>query len=529
VVAADKGTAHLSDTANQVSQQYGFWLGDAFASGGRHGYDHKKQAITARGAWVSVRNHFRYLGLDADARPFTVVGIGDMSGDVFGNGLLQSRQIALLAAFNAQHIFIDPQPDPERSFTERERLFRLPRSTWADYDTTILSDGGGIYDRQAKAIPLSGRARQWLALGEEPVSGEDVIRRILTAPVDLLYNGGIGTYVKASSETDAEVGDRTNDRVRVDAKHVRARVVAEGGNLGFTQKARIEYWISGGCINTDAVDNSGGVDMSDHEVNIKILLDLLTNRGVLTGRMERNELLAQMSEAVAELVLQDNANQVHALDLDGWRSVDRFEEFVTLIDDLIARGVMHRVDDAVPPREDLMALARERGIPRPLLAVVLGRVKNWAYDQLIKSPILDAPVAAAFLTSYFPAQLRERFGEHFALHPLRREIIATGAVNAIVNQAGVCFLPRMIAATSKDVGAIVAAYLEADAKSGATDLRARACAANYDAGREHEVLIDIEQAIEGLAVDLLNGQERDHDARFSGVRASLAMTKGASG
>jgi glutamate dehydrogenase len=461
VVAADKGTAHLSDTANQVSQQYGFWLRDAFASGGTHGYDHKKQAITARGAWVSVRNHLRYIGLDPDQRPFTVVGIGDMSGDVFGNGLLQSRKIQLLAAFNAHHIFIDPQPDPERSFVERERLFRLPRSTWRDYDPAILSEGGGVYDRQAKVVPLSSRTRQWLALGDEPVSGEDVIRRLLTAPVDLLYNGGIGTYVKASSETDAEVGDRTNDRVRVDAKQVRARVVAEGGNLGLTQKARIEYWIAGGCINTDAVDNSGGVDMSDHEVNIKILLDLLVNRGVLAGRMERNELLAQMSEAVAELVLQDNANQVHALDLDGLRSVDRFEEFIALIADLIARRVMHRLNDAVPPREDLMALARDRGIPRPLLAVMLGRVKNWAYEQLIKSRVVDTPAAAGFLTSYFPAQLRERFGEYFELHPLRREIIATGAVNCIVNQAGVTFLPRMMAATSQDVGAIVAAYLAA--------------------------------------------------------------------
>ena len=393
VVAADKGTAHLSDTANQVSQQYGFWLGDAFASGGTHGYDHKQQAITARGAWVSVRNHFRFIGLDPDEKPFTVVGIGDMSGDVFGNGMLQSRKIALLAAFNAHHLFIDPQPDPDRSFDERERLFRLPRSTWRDYDTALLSEGGGIYDREAKAVPLSPQARRWLGLGDEPVSGEEIVRRLLTAPVDLLYNGGIGTYVKSSSETDTEVGDRTNDRVRVDARDVRARVVAEGGNLGLTQKARIEYWIAGGCINTDAVDNSGGVDMSDHEVNIKILLDLLTNQGVLTGRVERNELLAQMADAVAELVLLDNAQQGDALDLDGRRSVGRFEEFVTLIDDLIAARVMHRTEDALPPRDTLLALARDRGIPRPLLAVMLGRVKNWAYEQLMKTSVADTPEA----------------------------------------------------------------------------------------------------------------------------------------
>jgi glutamate dehydrogenase len=502
VVAADKGTAHLSDTANQVSQQYGFWLGDAFASGGTHGYDHKKQAITARGAWVSVRSHFRYLGIDADDRPFTVVGIGDMSGDVFGNGMLQSRKIALLAAFNAQHILIDPHPDPERSFVERERLFHLPRSTWRDYDGAAFGQGGGVYDRQARSVPLSPEARRWLELGDEPVTGEEVIRRILTAPVDLLYNGGIGTYVKASGETEAEVGDRTNDRVRVNAAELRARVVAEGGNLGLTQKARIEYWGRGGCVNTDAVDNSGGVDMSDHEVNIKILLDLLSNRGVLSGRMERNELLVQMSEAVAELVLQDNADQARALDLDGLRSVTRYEAFVALIDDLIAAGVMHRVADGVPARDELMALSTSgRGIPRPLLAVTLGHVKNWAYAQVLESPLVDSPAAARFLNAYFPPQLQQRFSGDFALHPLRREIVATGAVNGVINQAGVGFLARMMAATKKDAGAVITAYLEAETRTGAGDRRAQALAAHVEPLRELEALLQIEEALEAATVE----------------------------
>ena len=344
---------------------------------------------------------------------------------------------------------------------------------------------------------MSPEARRWLELGDEPVTGEEVIRRILTSPVDLLYNGGIGTYVKASGETEAEVGDRTNDRVRVNAAELRARVVAEGGNLGLTQKARIEYWGRGGCVNTDAVDNSGGVDMSDHEVNIKILLDLLSNRGVLSGRMERNELLVQMSEAVAELVLQDNADQARALDLDGLRSVTRYEAFVALIDDLIAAGVMHRVADGVPARDELMALStRGRGIPRPLLAVTLGHVKNWAYAQVLESALVDSPVAARFLNAYFPAQLQQRFSDHFGLHPLRREIIATGAVNGVINQAGVGFLARMMAATKQDVGAVITAYLEAETRTGASDLRAQTLAAQFEPLREQEALLQIEEAVE---------------------------------
>src|SRR5262249_20968148 len=348
VVAADKGTAHLSDTANSVSAQYGFWLGDAFASGGSAGYDHKKMGITARGAWECVKHHFRNLGIDVQKEPFTMAGIGDMSGDVFGNGALMSRATKLVAAFNHLHIFIDPDPDPARSFEERARLFALPRSGWRDYDASLISAGGGVFDRSAKAIPLSPPMKKLLDLEGSKASGEEVIRKILGARVDLLYNGGIGTYVKAKGESDVQVGDRANDRVRVNGQDVRARVVGEGGNLGFTQRGRLEYWARGGNLNTDAVDNSGGVDTSDHEVNIKILLDRLVKRGVIKGRSERNRILAEMTDEVAALVLADNHSQAMALSLDTLRSAQRYDEFVSLIDDMAGAGILNRADEAVP-------------------------------------------------------------------------------------------------------------------------------------------------------------------------------------
>ena len=325
VVAADKGTAHLSNTANSISIQYGYWLGDAFASGGATGYDHKEIGITARGAWECVKYHFRHLGMDIQKQPFTVCAIGDMSGDVFGNAMLLSKATKLVAAFNHMHIFIDPEPDVARSYRERERLFHLPRSSWMDYDRSAISEGGGVFDRSARAIRLNPQMRALLQLQGESASGEELVRRILTAPVDLLYNGGIGTYVKASNETDGDVGDRTNDRVRVNATEVRARVVGEGGNRGFTQMGRIEYWMRGGLINTDALDNSGGVDTSDHEVNLKILLDILVKKGIVKSKEERNQILAEMAEEVAALVLADNENQSRALSLDALRSAAQFE------------------------------------------------------------------------------------------------------------------------------------------------------------------------------------------------------------
>ena len=314
VVAADKGTATFSDTANALAAEYGFWLGDAFASGGSAGYDHKKMGITARGGWECVKRHFRELGIDTQSQDFTAAGIGDMAGDVFGNGMLLSRHIRLSAAFNHQHIFLDPDPDTARSFRERERLFRLPRSSWADYDRRTISKGGGVYPRDAKEIALSPQARALLGLDAAQASPPEIIRTILKLPVDLLWNGGIGTYVKASHEANSAIGDRANDAVRVDGRELRCRVVGEGGNLGFSQLGRIEYALRGGRINTDFVDNSGGVDCSDHEVNIKILLDVAQRRRKLT-RPARNRLLAEMTEDVAALVLRDNYLQSQAISL----------------------------------------------------------------------------------------------------------------------------------------------------------------------------------------------------------------------
>jgi glutamate dehydrogenase len=508
VVAADKGTAHLSDTANAVSNQYGFWLGDAFASGGSAGFDHKKMGITARGAWECVKHHFRNLGTDIQAEPFSVAGIGDMSGDVFGNAMLLSRAIRLVAAFDHRHIFVDPDPDPEGSFAERERLFQLPRSTWRDYDPKRISAGGGVFDRSAKAIPLSPAARKMLDIERERPSGEEVIRKILTARVDLLYNGGIGTYVKASGEDHAEAGDRANDRVRVDGCEVRARVVGEGGNLGLTQKARLEYWGRGGLVNTDAVDNSGGVDTSDHEVNIKIFLDMLIKKGLVKGREERNRILAEMTDDVASLVLADNAGQALALSLDGLRSARRPEEFADLIDDLAGAGVLHRADESVPGREELLSgPGRERGLPRPLLCVLLGYVKMSGFQLLLETDFPDRPVARAFLEGYFPPLLRDRFAEHFDEHVLRREIVATAAVNYLVNRGGVTLLRRLMDGSRLGIGDAVSAWLEADDEAKTPELREALLAGSRPAREEQEALLEVEDALEAVVRERLEGKK----------------------
>jgi glutamate dehydrogenase len=497
VVAADKGTAHLSDTANEVSAQYGFWLGDAFASGGSVGYDHKEEGITARGAWECVKHHFRTLGTDVQTEPFTMTGIGDMSGDVFGNGLLRSRSTRLLAAFDHRHIFIDPDPDPERSFAERERMFALPRSSWRDYDAALISRGGGVFDRTAKSITLTPEMQTLLGVDDAEASGEEVIRRILMAPVDLLYNGGIGTYIKAADEDDTMVGDRANDRVRVDASDVKARVVGEGGNLGLTQRARIEYWEHGGLVNTDAVDNSGGVDMSDHEVNIKILLDVLVRQGVVADRQERNQLIVEVTDQVSELVLADNEYQARALTLDGIRSAAAYDEYVALVEELVNGGIVNRSDAAIPSREDLAgAASRDRGLPRPVLAVLMGHVKNWAFDQVLRTRVPDGPLGAPFLVSYFPATLRERFAAHLDAHPLKREIIATGVVNHIVNHAGTGFLHRTMAVTGRSRGEVVEAYLAADTAEGAAEARHALLAKGGSIDEELKGLLQIEERIQ---------------------------------
>jgi glutamate dehydrogenase len=524
VVAADKGTAHLSDTANSVSAQYGFWLGDAFASGGSAGYDHKKMGITARGAWECVRHHFRNLGQDIQAEPFTCVGVGDMSGDVFGNGMLLSPVTRLVAAFDHRHIFVDPEPDAARSFKERQRLFGLARSSWRDYDTSLLSKGGGVYDRSAKKVLLSPEARRALDVEAEAVSGEELIRKILTARVDLLYNGGIGTYVKATGETHAQVGDRASDRVRVDGREVRARVIGEGGNLGLTQKGRLEYWAAGGLVNTDAVDNSGGVDTSDHEVNIKILLDLLVKKGLVKGREERNRILAEMTDEVAALVLADNQGQALALSLDGHRSARRYEEFVALIDDMAGAGLLNRADESVPSRDELLASPlRERGLPRPLLCVLLGYSKMSAFQLLLETDFPDGAAGRPFLDFYFPRLLRERFSEHFADHVLRREIIATGAVNYMINRGGIALLPRLEGGARIGIGEAVTAWIEVDREADAEPLRDALVASRRTAAEEQAALIEIEDCLEAATRERLDGKKASAKKALKELRARLSL------
>ena len=503
VVAADKGTAHLSDTANNISVQYGYWMGDAFASGGKTGYDHKQLGITARGAWECVKHHFRNLAMDIQIQPFTVCGIGDMSGDVFGNGMLLSKAIKLVAAFDHRHIFIDPDPDLAKSYGERDRIFRLKRSSWRDYDLSAISAGGGIFDRSARAIKLTPQMKALLGIPAESASGEEVIRRILTAQVDLLYNGGIGTYVKSTGETNADVGDHSNDRVRVNAVDVRARVVGEGGNRGFTQKGRIEYWLQGGLINTDALDNSGGVDTSDHEVNIKILLDMLVKKSIVKSKDERNQMLADMSEEVASLVLADNVNQSRALSLDGLRSAAQFDEFVDLVDAMMNNGIIDKSGAQIPSRDMLVQNSQKaRGLPRPLLADLLCYTKMWGYDQILQSRLPDSPITHSFLDAYFPKPLRDKYSSHFPEHPLRREIIATAVINYVVNNGGIALLARLTGSQTT-LEQAVSAYLTADRESSAAVARQKILESGLPAEAEHVELLKIEEELEGDALRIL--------------------------
>jgi len=459
VVAADKGTAAFSDIANAVAREYGFWLDDAFASGGSAGYDHKKMGITARGAWESVKRHFRELGHDTQSQPFTVAGIGDMSGDVFGNGMLLSRQIRLVAAFDHRHVFLDPDPDPAASFAERERLFQLPRSSWADYDTKRISRGGGVWPRTAKSIPLSAQAQRALGIEAPALAPGELVSAILRAPVDLLYNGGIGTYVKASTESHAQVGDRANDAVRADGRALRCRVVAEGGNLGFTQLGRIEFALAGGRIYTDAIDNSAGVDCSDHEVNIKILLDAAVREGELTGT-QRDRLLAEMTDEVAQLVLRDNVFQTQSLSVAGRVARHLLEQQARFLRALERAGRIDRALEFLPSDEEIAARkSARRGLTAPERAVLLAYSKMQTYAELLASDIPDDPFIATALERYFPKALRERFARHVRAHPLRREIVATHVTNSMVNRVGSTFVHRMREETGASTAEAVRAYL----------------------------------------------------------------------
>jgi glutamate dehydrogenase len=459
VVAADKGTASFSDYANAIAHEYGFWLGDAFASGGSAGYDHKKMAITARGAWESVKRHFRELGINTQTTDFTVVGIGDMSGDVFGNGMLLSGRMRLLAAFDHRHVFLDPLPDPEASFQERERLFRLPRSSWADYDAKLISKGGGVFPRSAKSVAISPEARQALGIEAEVLTPNELIGAILKAPVDLLYNGGIGTYVKSRQQSHADVGDRANDAIRVNGKDLRCKVVAEGGNLGFTQLGRVEYALGGGRINTDAIDNSAGVDCSDHEVNIKILLNATVRQGKLTNE-QRNMLLVEMTDEVAALVLRDNYFQTQSLSVSGAMApalLDTQERFIRRLE---KEGRLNRALEFLPSDEEFAERrATKGGLTSPERAVLLAYAKIALNDEISASDVPDDPFISSALERYFPEPLRERFKPQIHAHPLRREIIATHVTNSMVNRVGSTFVHRMQEETGAAPADVVRAYM----------------------------------------------------------------------
>ena len=458
VVAADRGTATFSDIANAVAGEYGFWLGDAFASGGSTGYDHKKMGITAKGAWESVKRHFREVGHDVQSEDLTVVGIGDMSGDVFGNGMLLSRHIRLIAAFDHRHVFLDPDPDAAASFEERRRLFELPASTWADYDAALISDGGGVFPRSAKSIPLSAQVREALAVEAESLPPNEMIRAILRAPVDLLWNGGIGTYVKATGESHAEAGDKAGDAVRVDASELRCRVVGEGGNLGMTQRARIEYALAGGRLNTDAIDNSAGVDCSDHEVNIKVLLDAACTDGDLTVK-QRNALLVEMTDAVADAVLKDNYEQTETLSMSEAQAGGMIDVHQRLIRALEQEAGLDRALEFLPDDEALADRKREhRGLTRPELATLLAYAKIHLYRELLDSPVPEDEYLSAELAAYFPDPLPERFGDLMGRHRLRREIIATQVVNNILHGGGTTFSFRLHEETGARHSDIARAY-----------------------------------------------------------------------
>ncbi len=472
VVAADKGTATFSDIANEIAAEYEFWLGDAFASGGSRGYDHKAMGITARGAWESVRRHARVIGMDADVDELSVVGIGDMSGDVFGNGMLLSPNLRLVAAFDHRHVFVDPDPAPAAAHAERRRLFELPRSSWADYDGRLISPGGGVHSRQLKSITVTPEVREVLGLDASvtELRPDDLISAILRAPVDLLWNGGIGTYVKASTESHADVGDRANDSLRVDGIELRARIVGEGGNLGLTQLARVEYALNGGLIYTDAIDNSAGVDCSDHEVNIKILLDQLVRDGELTVK-QRNELLVEMTDEVARLVLDDNRAQTLALMIARTQALSMVNVHARYLDTLEAEGYLDRELEFLPSDKQIAERqSAGSGLRAPEFAVMIAYTKNADVVEILESDLPDDPALEQDLMEYFPVEIRERFPDAIRSHRLRREIVATAIVNNMVNLAGISFDHRMTEDSGASVSDVARAFLASREVFGFADI-----------------------------------------------------------
>ncbi|HWT52208.1 MAG TPA: NAD-glutamate dehydrogenase domain-containing protein, partial [Caulobacter sp.] len=460
VVAADKGTATFSDIANGVADDYGFWLGDAFASGGSVGYDHKVMGITARGAWEAVKRHFRELGKDIQTQAFTVVGVGDMSGDVFGNGMLLSKQTKLLAAFDHRHIFLDPNPDPAVSWEERSRMFKLPRSSWDDYDKSKISQGGGVFARSLKSIPLSKEVRDLFEIKAEAVSPAELMTAILKSKAELLYLGGIGTYVKARGESNADAGDKANDAIRINGSDLRVKVVGEGANLGLTQAGRIEFAQGGGRLNTDAIDNSAGVDSSDHEVNIKILTGILERGGELT-RDSRNTLLASMTDDVAHHVLEHNYDQTLALTLLESDAPSEVDAQIRYMVDLEHRGRLDRRVEGLPTNTTLLERkASNKGLTRPELAVLLAYGKLDLFDEIVASHAPDDPWFEATLRGYFPKAL-DRYADAMQKHRLKREIIATVVGNQMINMCGPTFPSRLKAAAGADINAVVVGFAAA--------------------------------------------------------------------
>ena len=527
VVAADKGTAAFSDIANAISQEYSFWLGDAFASGGSAGYDHKKMAITARGAWECVKRHFREIGVDIQAQNFSVCGIGDMAGDVFGNGMLQSPHIRLIAAFNHQHIFIDPSPDAASSFAERERMFNLPRSSWEDYSRKAISKGGGVYSRSAKTLSLSREAQTLLELPAQ-VTPNDVIKAILKAHVDLLWNGGIGTYVKASSESHSDVGDRSNDAVRIDARELNCKVIGEGGNLGVSQLGRIEYARRGGRLNTDFIDNSAGVNTSDVEVNLKILLNGAVRAREIT-QAARNRLLVQMTDEVAGLVLRNNYLQGQAISMGEFQTRQLLAENAYVIRALERSGDLNRSLEFLPSDEDIAERRQAgEGLTRPELAIILSYGKIWFYRALIHSDVPEDPYLSAELNRYFPKPVQKRFAQRIKRHRLRREIIATAITNSLINRMGPVFPVRAQDDTGADPAAIARAYSIAREVFAVRDIWAQIEALDnmIDASVQYTAMFQTTRLLRHMSYWLLENRRNDLDikravSRYAGKVSEL--------
>ncbi|HEX5792737.1 MAG TPA: NAD-glutamate dehydrogenase domain-containing protein, partial [Rheinheimera sp.] len=458
VVAADKGTATFSDISNGISEEYGFWLGDAFASGGSNGYDHKKMGITARGGWESVKRHFREIGIDCQTTDFTCVGIGDMAGDVFGNGMLLSKHIRLQVAFNHMHIFIDPNPDAAKSWEERNRMFNLATSTWDDYDKSLISEGGGIFLRSAKAIKLSPQMKEMLGSSKASMTPNELIREALMMQVDLIWNGGIGTYVKATSESHAEVGDRGSEPLRVNGKDLKAKIIGEGGNLGATQRGRIEYAMHGGRINTDFVDNVGGVTCSDNEVNIKILLNTLVAAGDLTLK-QRNKLLLDMTEDVAAIVIKDCYRQTQSISISSLLGAEQLKEYTRFIHTLEKEGKLNRELEFLPSDDELAErMAKGQGLTRPELSILTAYGKMVLKERLVLPEIYENAYFKRQLFANFPQMLQDKYAAEMETHPLKAEIIATKLANMLVNEMGPNFAQRMQEETGAGVGEVTLCY-----------------------------------------------------------------------